>query len=408
MKFELTKVKDVFDVQWGDTNKTKSSYVPEGYLAYSASGPDGFLDTYDYDCEGVVLSAIGANCGATYFAEGKWSCIKNTMRILPRPELSDATYFYYLSKTRNFWPKRGSAQPFISQTDVRELEVQLPPLEIQRAVGRALRQIDEKIAANSAMSSNLEQIAQTIFKSWFVDFDPVHAKARGEQPEGMDAETAALFPGSFEDSEIGPIPTGWTVEPVGDVLENVGGATPSTANADYWDGGIDWTTPKDLANNNQLISLGSIRKISDKGLKRISSGLLSEKSVLFSSRAPIGYIAISAVPTAVNQGFIAFPNSEQSYSPMYIANWLHFNLQEIENRAGGTSFSEISKSAFRDIPFVVPNPLVADKYLSLTAEILEQLVNLAKQNKTLEALRDSLLPRLISGELAIPEELLGE
>ena len=99
MTFREVQLQDVLDIQWGDTKTTKASYVPDGYLAYSATGPDGFLEKFDYDREGIVLSAIGANCGSTFFASGKWSCIKNTIRILPKNDDIDLKFFFYMTIT---------------------------------------------------------------------------------------------------------------------------------------------------------------------------------------------------------------------------------------------------------------------------------------------------------------------
>jgi len=119
MEFRERLLSDVLDIQWGDTKTTKAKYSEDGYVAFSASGPDGFLPHFDYDEPGVVLSAIGANCGKTFLAIGKWSCIKNTMRMISRSDELSVKYFFYLSQQKDFFPIRGSAQPFISQTDIR-------------------------------------------------------------------------------------------------------------------------------------------------------------------------------------------------------------------------------------------------------------------------------------------------
>ena len=114
-EYPLIKLGDYTDLTWGDTNTTKNSYVTEGYLAYSASGPDGKLDHYDYDCEGIVLSAIGADCGKTWFASGKWSCIKNTIRFWSTFDDLDNRFLYFATREKDFWPRRGGAQPFIKK-----------------------------------------------------------------------------------------------------------------------------------------------------------------------------------------------------------------------------------------------------------------------------------------------------
>jgi len=401
MTFSSFRLGDVLDIQWGDTNTTKASYVESGFLAYSAAGPDGFLAKYDYDQEGVVLSAIGANCGVTYFASGKWSCIKNTIRILPNSSEIDIRFFYYLSTLPNFWPKRGSAQPFISQTDIRDMEIAIPPMDAQLAVVRICKALDEKKLVNDKLISVLEDAAHRLFQSWFVDFDPIHEKSMASPSALKSSRHASLFPDSFVDSILGSIPKGWSVAKIGDVLDIRGGSTPSTSNSAFWGSNYRWTTPKDLSALTSLASLDSARKLTGDGLRKIKSGLLPKFSVLLSSRAPIGYVAITDEETATNQGIIGL-GAHHSYSPLYLASWLLQNMQEIKSRAGGSSFAEISKSSFKEIPFLVPDSGVTDEFSRLCKPMLELIINLSNQNRLLEDLRVSLLKRLISGELVVP------
>jgi type I restriction enzyme S subunit len=326
------------------------------------------------------------------------------------PETLEANYLkYFLTSVQgqNALNKRasGSTVVGIKQSELMEIEIPLLPLSAQRGIGEVLLNLDEKIRVNQDIASTLEEIAQTIFKSWFVDFDPVHAKSRGKQPVGMDAETAALFPDSFEDSELGPIPSGWSVKEISDAVKFVGGSTPSTSNPDFWNGEHAWTTPKDLSSQQGLITIDSVRKISDAGLAKITSGLLPPGSVLMSSRAPIGYLSVTDIPTAINQGFIGFP-SHQTYHPLFILFWLRSNMDEIKNRSGGSSFAEISKSGFRTLPFLLPARILVDKFTELVDPMLSQLISLTYQTQILNEIRDALLPRLISGELEIPDEML--
>ena len=142
-EYPLIKLGDYTDLTWGDTNTTKNSYLTEGYLAYSASGPDGKLDHYDYDCEGIVLSAIGADCGKTWFASGKWSCIKNTIRFWSTFDDLDNRFLYFATREKDFWPRRGGAQPFIPQGDARNCSIPLPPICLQRKFVEIAEQADK-------------------------------------------------------------------------------------------------------------------------------------------------------------------------------------------------------------------------------------------------------------------------
>jgi restriction endonuclease S subunit len=271
------------------------------------------------------------------------------------------------------------------------------PSERSLTIVETLDALNDKIELNRRMNATLEALARALFQSWFVDFDPVRAKLDGRVPVGMDAETAGLFPDGFEESALGQIPKRWRLVPVGDVVECVGGGTPSTTNAAFWEGGKHhWTTPKDFSSLQAPVLLDTDRMITDAGVARISSGLLPAGSLLLSSRAPVGYLAITAIPVAINQGFIAM-KCNQSASNYFMLHWCQANLPEIHARATGTTFAEISKQNFRPIPVVLPGDRVMDAFTRAVAPLHERVVANEKQSRTLMALRDSLLPELLSG-----------
>lgn len=277
----------------------------------------------------------------------------------------------------------------------------MPPIEEQIRISELLGTLDDRITLLRETNATLEAIAQALFKSWFVDFDPVHAKAEGRQPEGMDAATAALFPGSFEESELGLVPKGWPVKPIGDAVECLGGGTPDTKEHTYWEPAEHaWTTPKDLSGLQSPVLLRTERQLSSLGLAKVSSGLLPARTLLLSSRAPIGYLAIAQMPVAVNQGYIAMPPGGE-LSPLYLMFWCRHNMEGIKGRANGSTFMEISKKVFRPIPAVVPSTEVLDVFSDIAEPLLERLVENERQAQTLTQLRDTLLPRLISGQLRL-------
>jgi len=303
----------------------------------------------------------------------------------------------------------GSAQPSLNRNYIHPIPIEIPPLPEQRAIARILGSLDDKIELNRRTNRTLEEMARAIFKSWFVDFDPVHARAEGRAPVGMDAETAALFPDGFEDSELGEVPRGWNVAEIGGLVRAVGGSTPSTKNPEFWeDGTIHFATPKDLSSLTSPVLLETERKITDQALGKISSGLLPKGTVLLSSRAPIGYLAITEIPVAVNQGFIAMicdvvlPN-------YYVLHWAKVNMETIIGNANGTTFLEISKKNFRPISLVVPPQEILTQFVDHVEPLHRRIVANLVQSRTLAALRDALLPKLISGEIRVKdaEELAG-
>ena len=301
--------------------------------------------------------------------------------------------------------------PSIAQpvTYLRTIEIPLPPLEEQRAIAHILGTLDDKIELNRRISETLEAIARALFQSWFVDFDPVRAKAEGRDP-GLPAHLADLFPDRFEDSELGEIPEGWEVKRIGDLAEVVGGSTPKTDRTEYWVGGTHhWVTPKDLSRLSVPVLLDTERKITDSGLAQISSGLLPKGTVLLSSRAPIGYLAIAEVPVAINQGFIAM-KPRQRISNLFLLRWANAAHDEIVSYANGSTFLEISKSSFRPIRLVMPPVPIMDVFDRLTRPMYLKVVEHEQESRTLAALRDTLLPRLVSGELRVrdPDRFLKE
>lgn len=323
----------------------------------------------------------------------------------------DARFLFYLLRDKGVRQEieglgYGSAQPNVSPTLIHNIVVPLPPLPEQRAIAHILGTLDDKIELNRRISETLEAMARALFKSWFVDFDPVRAKAEGRDP-GLPKHIADLFPDRFVDSELGQIPAGWDVKRTGEVAEVVGGSTPSTKQPAYWvDPVHPWATPKDLSRLETSVLLETERRISAAGLAQISSGLLPRGTVLLSSRAPIGYLAIAEMPLAINQGFIAM-RPKAKVSNLFLLYWARAAHDQILARANGSTFLEINKSNFRDIPLVSPPASVLHLYDSFARPLYERLVSNQKESRNLTALRDILLPKLISGELRMSNSVVS-
>ena len=321
---------------------------------------------------------------------------------------SDSLFYYYFfnspqGKRALETIRRQVSVAGITGTDLAELEVPVPPLSAQRCIARTLGLLDEKTELNRQTARTLEELAQRLFKSWFVDFDPVRAKMAGRQPSHMPPETAALFPDKLVDSPLGPIPEGWEVKPIEDIVTIKGGATPNTKQAEYWEGGTyHWATPKDLSGLEQKVLIDTNRKITSKGVEKISSGQLPVGTVLMSSRAPVGYLALADMPVSINQGFIAMICS-RGVPNTYILHWAESAMDVIKSNAGGSTFAEISKKQFRPLEVVVPPAEIFEVYDELAGGWFERISLLAHENVILGKLRDHLLPKLISGEVRVPE-----
>lgn len=332
-------------------------------------------------------------------------CSTGAIRLrLSSADLDPQFVSFWLSAPRSIeWIKAhavGGVMPNVNESVLRLLTIEFPEIGEQRAIATLLSAMDEKIELNSEVNQKLEQLANALFKSWFVEFDPVTAKRDGRTPIGVSTEAVDLFPSHFEESELGPIPQGWRPSTIGAEVTVVGGSTPSTNEPRFWNGEVCWVTPRDLSRLDDPVVLDTERHITQEGLGQISSGLLPVGTVLLSSRAPIGYIAIAEVPVAVNQGFIAMKCDKQ-LSSHFALNWAQENLNEVLSRAGGTTFAEISKAAFRPIPLVVPPPEVLGVFDATVAPLYAMRVANVRESRTLAELRDTLISPLLSGELTI-------
>ncbi|GMV63765.1 MAG: hypothetical protein AMXMBFR74_29320 [Parvibaculum sp.] len=265
--------------------------------------------------------------------------------------------------------------------------------------------LDDKIELNRRMNETLEAMARAIFKDWFVDFGPTRAKIEGRAPY-LAPDIWSLFPDRLDYEGK---PEGWGESTIGQEVDVVGGSTPSTKETAFWNGDISWATPKDLSSLSTPVLLGTERQITDAGLGQISSGLLPVGTVLLSSRAPIGYLAIAQIPTAVNQGFIAMI-CKKRLSNVFVWLWTLANMETVHQNANGSTFQEISKANFRPIEVTVATPGLLQAFDATAVPLFDRIVSNEKETLTLAATRDLLLPKLMSGEIRVKdaETLVGE
>lgn len=278
--------------------------------------------------------------------------------------------FYVLSSDKYqdllFNTGAGSGQPNLSPDLILDVEIPAPEYLTQTAIAEILTSLDDKIDLLHRQNKTLEQLAETLFRQWFVE----------EADES------------------------WELKKVDDVISVKGGTTPSTKNSEYWDGEIHWTSPRDLSNSTSIFLFDTERKITNEGLAQISSGLLPVGTVLMSSRAPIGYLTLTEIPVAINQGYIGIICDKYA-SNYFMFLWCKENMDTIENAGNGSVFQEISKSAFRSLDFTVP-PSEKLKQFDKKVEPMFQKMKLNTiQIRTLTKLRDTLLPKLMSGEARV-------
>lgn len=303
---------------------------------------------------------------------------------------ADGEYLYWLMRTREYQKyivnrASGSSVKHTSPSTIKSYCFTLPSPPEQRAIAATLSCLDDKIELNNKINTNLEQQAQAFFKSWFVDFEPFQD-------------------GEFVDSELGPIPKGWRVGTLSEIGEVVGGATPSKAKGEYYaqsGTGISWITPKDLSRDrSKYISCGEV-DITESGYDASSTRIMPKGTVLFSSRAPIGYIAIADRDVCTNQGFKSvIPNND--FGTEFVYWTLKHNLEAIEGLGSGSTFKEVSGTVMKSVKVLIPQKSVVREFCSLCKPLFSCQRTNEFQSRTLATLRDTLLPKLMSGEIEIP------
>ena len=313
-----------------------------------------------------------------------------TKRLRLKPDCGvgvDPVFFGYYLRSNAFRQQVNAVSSIttrasLNATQINALEIELPDYEEQLSIGRMLKPLDDKIELNRRMNATLEAMAQALFKEWFVD----------RQVPTSDLGFESLRVRNME----------WEEKTIGDLAEIVGGSTPSTKVERYWNGKHCWATPKDLSTLTVPVLLDTDRHLTDEGLDEVGSGLLPIGTVLMSSRAPIGYIAIAEVPTAVNQGFIAL-KAKEGVSNLFLWQWLNHSMEAIKSRANGSTFQEISKASFRPIAVTAPPAQVMAEFDRLVRPMYARLVSNERENRTLASLRDTLLPKLMRGEVRVKE-----
>jgi type I restriction enzyme S subunit len=278
----------------------------------------------------------------------------------------------------------------LSQPILASVPVFLPDRATQRLVQTVLGSIDDLIAVSRRRVEVLEELARAVYREWFVHFRyPGH-------------ENATLV-----DSSLGPVPMGWAVSTCGDELTSLGGGTPSKSEPTYWeDGTVRWYTPSDLTKSRCRYTVEPELRITEAGLAKSSARLFPAGSILMTSRATLGVLAIATTKATTNQGFIVIPPDDR-WSPAFVLHWLDEHAVELASIATGATFKEITKGAFKRVPFLVPSQDVLDAHTVATEPIEQEIRNLERQVRTLTSLRDLLLPKLVTGQIDVSAMRLG-
>ncbi|MBY8186534.1 restriction endonuclease subunit S [Vibrio fluvialis] len=356
----------------------------------------------------VLLTLVGNGYGKVAITPNeRCVIIQNTIGLRCNKD-NDNQYLYYLLRANRdslMNLNRGAAQPSIKVGDVLNLEFNFPPVEIQKTTACILGSIDKKILSNTQTNQTLEEMAQAIFKSWFVDFDPVKGKMNGEQPEGVDAATASLFPEKLVESELGLIPEGWDACLIENVTSKVfSGGTPATKNDEFWGGDLPWFSSGETRNN---FIIETEKYITEAGVKGSSTKASAYGDILIASAGQghtRGQTSFNSIDCYINQSVVALRAASN-----VSAYWLYYCLERRYDEMRSVSDSHSSRGSLttkllKGMPAIRPSKDIVNAFDSLVEPLVRKQIANSNQNRELSALRDILLPKLLSGEIELAEK----
>ena len=326
--------------------------------------------------KGDILIPTVGTIGNVCIADNRQCCIaQNVIGLRTNKNLCEPEYLYYTLKDKTTQKRLlnldiGGVQPSIKVPHLLNLEILLPDLFTQQQIASILSSIDDKIELNTQINHNLEEQIRVLFEDFFINSQ--HC-------------------------------ANWKQGTIADLGNVVGGSTPSKAKPEYYtSNGIAWITPKDLSGNKSKFISKGVSDITPAGLQNSSAVIMPRGTVLFSSRAPIGYIAIAKNEITTNQGFKSVvPHPHIGTAFVYC--FLKHNLPKIESMASGSTFKEVSGSVMKAIPAVIPAKEVLMNFSTITQPLFDQQELLESENQRLARLRDALLPKLMSGEIDVSE-----
>ena len=365
--------------------------------------------------EDVVMIRYGSQTAGKVVI-GKAGIIANNMfRVIPTVSYLDRKYLYFYLKTPSVYSylrggQSSSTMPAITFGLMSSLDIKIPPLPIQKKIAHILSTLDDKIELNRKMNQTLESMASAIFKSWFVDFDPVHAKANCEEEAeleniakelGISKTILDIFPSEFEESELGMIPKGWEVKTIKDFGRVVTGKTPPSKIEDaYNDDGKPFITPTDI--DDSLFLVTTNRHLSANGEIAIKNTIIPAGSICVTCiGSQMGKTIISPYDACTNQQINSIIVNSNN-----LRNYLFCNLRNRKNEiflmgSGGSTMPLLNKSTFEKMKVLLPQQDILNKFDILVKDKLLLVLKNDLENITLSKIRNNLLPKLLSGEIEV-------
>lgn len=351
----------------------------------------------------IVFSRVGSVDRNTYVSKSEdgWLFSGRCIRVRVDKAKADPKFISFYFRQRAFKEMMlnisvGATMPSLNTSLMDNIPLRLPELNTQQKIAKVLSDLDAKIELNNSINAELEAMAKLIYEYWFVQFDFPNQEGKPYKSSGGKMV--------WNEELKREVPEGWGSGYLSDLGKIVGGSTPSRENPEFFTkDGIPWITPKDLSNNigNKFIFRGEL-DVTKKGKENASLTLMPIGTILMSSRAPIGYLAISVSEVTTNQGFKSFV-PQKPFTTEFIYYKINEMMPVIENNASGSTFKEVSSSTLKGIKIVIPSYKIIEGFTQRVSSIFEKQGNLQKQNQELSAMRDWLLPMLMNGQVRVME-----
>lgn len=363
-------------------------------------GPSGFTDSALFDGKILITGRVGT-LGKLIAPTGPCWPSDNALVIRPSSATTDARFLRYaiqlvIAKAADM--NRGAANPLITQGDLGRLSISHPSVPEQRAIAHILGTLDDKIELNRRRNQTMEAMARALFKDWFVDFGPVRAKMEGREPY-LPADLWQLFPDRLDDEGK---PEGWEIQPLSELLTIIGGGTPKTSVEEYWGGDIPWFSVVDTPPANDVFVVATEKNITAQGLAGSSARLIPKGTTIISARGTVGNLAIAGCDMTFNQSCYGLRGTG-SAGDYFVYLTAQQMVDQLKSMAHGSVFSTITRQTFEAIQRPVPSPTALAAFERLVTGWFDSILSSVEESRTLAQLRDTLLPKLISGELRITD-----
>lgn len=384
MSYFTVKLKDLSLIKTGKLDSNEA--VSGGTYPFFTCDPNTLrINNWAYDTEAVLLA--GNNASGNYTAKyynGKFNAYQRVYIIetADRSRLNTRYLCYAMNQQLQLLKtmSSGSTTKFLTLGMLHGLDIPLPAIADQDKIVSVLSVYDDLIENNQKQIKLLEEVAQRLYKEWFVDL---------------------RFPGHETTPIVDGVPEGWRETCMDDICDSIGGGTPSTKSEEYYrDGQIKWVTPTDITRKSGLILLDTEKKITEKGLHNSSAKMVPPYTILMTSRASVGFFGLCEYEVCTNQGFISCIPHEESIRFYLLYNLMN-RVDEIRAKASGSTFLEISKKSFRGLKIIVPEAHILTQFNNIVRPMIRQMEILTKTIAKLREARDRLLPKLMSGEIEV-------